>query len=147
MVCRKTSLPSHPVFHDDRENAPHDCRFRRASSLDRRGKECGKYKKSLVRGLKRAARDGDGRKLGELEKRYWATFPPMFRPQRAGTATPWSPPQLYVGLDSKAAQSSWKLSEISHAFLEFRLYSVKPAAKNTYRIGSNIMRIRENTLC
>jgi hypothetical protein len=64
-------------------------------------KECDKYRNSLIRRMKRAARDGDRRKLADLDKRYWAMVAPMFRPLPAGTATPWSWPQRYVSLDSK----------------------------------------------
>ncbi len=35
-------------------------------------KECDKYRNSLTRQMKRAARAGDRRKLADLDKRYWA---------------------------------------------------------------------------
>jgi hypothetical protein len=64
-------------------------------------KECDKYRNSLTRQMKRAARAGDRRKLADLDKRYWAMVPAMFRPYPTGAAAPWSPPQRYVSLDSK----------------------------------------------
>jgi hypothetical protein len=63
-------------------------------------KACDKRRTSLIRQMKRAARSGDRRKIADLDKKYWATFPPTFRP-RTNPATPWSPEQRYVCLDSK----------------------------------------------
>ena len=64
-------------------------------------KACDKRRTSLIRQMKRARTSGNRRKFEDLENQYWATFPPMFRP-RTGPATPWSPQQRYVGLDTKS---------------------------------------------